>query len=220
MGTLGVGGPRAAAETLDEVVASIENVALTQSDVERAYRLERLLNGQKPEGRPDAATFEQVLDRLVDQKLLIVEAEAEGLKAADFAAPAAQMLEEVRKHFANEEEFASAIRSLGMSEAQVLEHLEEAQRVLHVIDVRLRPAAWVEASDIEAYYRDTFVPEQSRRGVEPPPLAEVEEKLREILLQGKIDDLLKTWLGELKSSRRVRMLIRTAASAPRQGDGA
>jgi hypothetical protein len=42
--TLGASFSRA--EILDRVVASIGDVAITQSDLEREYRLERFLDGQ------------------------------------------------------------------------------------------------------------------------------------------------------------------------------
>ena len=40
------------AEVLDRVVASIGEVAITRSDVEREYRLERFLDGQWPPPPP------------------------------------------------------------------------------------------------------------------------------------------------------------------------
>jgi len=61
------------AEILDRVVASTGEVAITQSDVEREYRLERFLDGQWPAPPPDSKTLEQVGERLTEQKLLLEE---------------------------------------------------------------------------------------------------------------------------------------------------
>ena len=71
-------------QALDGVVASVGSSAITRSDVEREYRLERLIEeGQPPKALPDAATLGRVLDRLIDQSLLAQEASAEGLESAD-----------------------------------------------------------------------------------------------------------------------------------------
>jgi hypothetical protein len=91
-----------------------------------------------------------------------------------------------------------------MSEQQLLGRLVEQRQILQTIDQRLRPTAAPEAAEIETYYRETFVPQYLQRNKAPaPPLTEVESQIRELVVQGKIDQLLAKWLEELKSSRRV-----------------
>jgi hypothetical protein len=198
--------PCAAAETLDRVVASIGNTALTASDVEKEYRFELFQNGRAPATPPDPATLERVRDRLIDQRLLADEAEAENIERADLPRQATEALNEVRKKYPSAEAFQSALQALGTSEGEVLSHLEDQASVLRLIDQRLRPAAWVERTEIEAYYHETFVPEYARHtGASAPALEEVESQIREILVQQKIDQLLATWLQELRASRRVRL---------------
>lgn len=198
--------PCAAAETVDRVVASISNVALTASDIEQEYRFELFRNGQTRATPPDLAILERVRDRLIDQRLLAEEAEAESIGRADLPRQAAQALAEVRKKYPSEEAFQSALQTLGTSEGEVLSRLEDQASVLQIIDQRLRSAAWVERTEIEAYYHETFVPEYARHTAGPAPaLEEVESQIREILVQQKIDQLLATWLQELKAGRRVRL---------------
>lgn len=196
----------AAAETLDRVAASIGNVALTASDVEQEYRFELFLNGQSPSAPPDPATLERVRDRLIEQKLLAEEAEAENVERGDLPRQGADALAEVRRKYPSEEAFQAALRTLEMDEREVLKRLEDQAFVLRIIDQRLRPAAWVEHSEIEAYYSKTFVPEYTRHAARPAPALEgVENQIREILVQEKIDQLLPPWLEELQANRRVRL---------------
>jgi hypothetical protein len=200
------GASPAAAETLDRVVASVGNIAITTSDVEKEYRYELLLEAKLPAPVPDAATLDRVRDRLVEQQLLKQEADAEGIERADLPQGAKQALSEVRRQYPSDEAYQTALGALGITEEQVLGRLEEQAVTIRVIDQRLRPAAWVERSEIETYYTNTFVPELSRQSTSPaPPLDEVEAQIREILVQQKIDRLLATWLGELKAVRRVRL---------------
>lgn len=199
------GKPSAVGETLDRVVASIGNDAITASEVEEEYRFELFLEGNLPTAIPDDATFTRVRDRLVSQKLLRQEAETESSEQPDLIKQAAESLDEARRRYAREADFQAALQKLGMTEQQVLKRLEDQALTMWLIDQRLRPAAWVERSEIETYYAHTFVPEFSRRGSGPaPPLDEVESQIREILVQQKIDQLLAPWLEELKTGRRVR----------------
>lgn len=196
----------AAAETVDRVVASIGNAALTASDVEQEYRFELFLSGQSPSAPADPATLERVRDRLIDQRLLAEEAEAEKVERTDLPPQAAATLAEVRRKHPSEEAFQAALRTLEMDEQEVLKRLEDQALVLRIIDQRLRPAAWVERAEIEAYYRKTFGREHVEQAAgTAPALEEVENQIREILAQEKIDHLLPTWLEELKTSRRVRV---------------
>jgi len=198
--------PNAAAETVDRVVASIGNAALTASDVEQEYRFELFLNGQSLSVPPDPATLERVRDRLIDQRLLAEETEAENVERTDLRQQAAATLAEVRRKYPSEEAFQAALQTLEMNEREVLKRLEDQAHVLRIIDQRLRPSAWVERAEIEAYYRKTFGRGHVEQAAGPAPaLEEVENQIREILAQEKIDQLLPTWLEELKTSRRVRL---------------
>ena len=193
-------------DTLDRAVASIGNSALTESDVQAECRFELFRNGRPAETAPDAAEFERIRDRLIDQKLLEQEAEAENLKLPDLSRQATEMLNQARAKYATEALYQAALRSLGMDEPRVLERLTRQVRTLWLIDQRLRSSVWVEQAEIEVYYRETFAPEYLRcSGGAAPSLADVENQIREILVQKKIDELLAKWLEELRSSRRLRV---------------
>lgn len=203
----GLGAPNPASpEILDEVVASVDNQAITRSDLENAYEFEQFLNGQAPAPPPDPATLITQRDRLVDQKLLLGEAETEGITESDFDESPADTLAGIRKKFKSEGAFQAALQSLGLNEREALARLGDRQRILSLIDNRLRPQARIESPDIEAYYKDTFVPDLAKRSKTPaPPLSEVEDQIREILTQKRIDELLSSWLENLKTSHRVRL---------------
>lgn len=186
-------------------MASFGAAVITQSDAEREHRFELFLEGEPAAAEPDRATLEKACERLVEQKLLALEAGPDFPAPSSFRAAALEDLGEVRKRYRNQEAYLSALRTLSMSEEEVLDHLEQQQWILKIVDQRLRPLATPEASEIEAYYRQTFVPEYTRKSAAPaPPLEEVESQVREILVQKKTNELLASWLEELKSSHQVR----------------
>jgi hypothetical protein len=193
------------AEILDRVVASIGDLAITQSDVEQEYRLERFLDGQWPPPPPDSKTLEQVRERLVYQKLLLEEETQDLSRDPALEKTAVEALDGVRKRFPSEQDYRSALHWLHMDEKQILATLVDQQRILRIIEQQLRPAAAPGTPEVESYYRDVFTPEYTRtHGPPVPPLREVEGQIREILVQKKIDELLASWLEELRPSRRVR----------------
>jgi hypothetical protein len=202
---IGSNVPSSCAEVLDRVVASIGEVAITRSDVEREYRLERFLDGQWPPPAPGAAALDTARERVTYQKLLLEEETQDISRAPAIEETAAEELAGVRRRFASEADYQAALRSLGIDEKQVLTALVDQQRILRVIEERLRPEAAPATPEVETYYRDVFTPDYARtRGQPVPPLTEVQGQIQEILVQKKIDQLLTDWLEELRPSRRVR----------------
>jgi hypothetical protein len=200
------------AQTLDRVVAAVGNVAVTASDVESEYRLELFLDGKQPEGDPAVGILDQVRQRLVDRILLEDEVRADGIKVSPDDPSVDMQWSALQKKFPSVEAFATALRKLDISEEEVRQALAGQESILRLIDQRLRPQAVVEPSEIEAYYRGTLVPDLAKEGNQPvPPLGDVESRIREILVQQKIDALLDDWLKRLRSRGDVQLFGSAAA---------
>lgn len=193
-------------EILDRVVASVDDVAILASQVEREYRLERFLDGQWPPPPPDAATLAQVRERLTDQVLLRREDNSTAGDQAAAKKRAEIRLTALRERFAQRQDFQAALQSLGLTEAQLVAHMLQADRMLHLIDQRLRPAASPGDDAVRDYYRQNFVPEFRKKnpGAATPPFDDVEDQIREVLSEKRINELLEQWIEELKSSSRVQ----------------
>ncbi len=191
-------------QTVDRVVASVGTTAITASDVENEFRLESLLDGKRVEDAdPDIAILNRARDRLIDRVLLDDEARASEIKVAPDSSAVDQRLDEVRKKFPNLAAYQNGLKAMPMTEAALRQVLAEEQVILDFIDQRLRPEATVEPSEIEAYYRSTLIPELARQGQPAVPLAEVMDRIREILVQQKIGGLLEDWLKRLRAARDV-----------------
>lgn len=194
----------ARAETLDRVVASVGDEAITQRDMAEEYHFERFLQGESPVGEPGEADRQAILSRLISQKLLAQQMGRTAREPGNGAKMAVETLNSVRKKFPDMQAYRSALDSLGMTEQQVLKRLQLYQRTLRMIDNRLRPASLPEAKEVEDYYQKTFVPAYARDHSGPPPaLDDVREQIREILVQKKMNQLLGDWLERLKSAHRV-----------------
>lgn len=195
-----------AAEVLDRVVASIGNIAVTGRDVQQEYLFERLVDGEWPAPPATPATLDEVLKRLTYQKLLATQRRRSlpDLDDSQLHKAALEQLNGIRQHFASADDFHAALQTLGMSEQEILERITAHERILRLIDQRLRPVATPGDPEVDAYYRDTFVPEYKKRGQgNPPTLQEVEGQIREVLIQKRINVLLSQWLEELRNRRNV-----------------
>lgn len=194
----------ARAETLNSVVASVGDDAITQRDVIEEYRFERFLEAKSPTGEPTPEESKDALNRVIGQRLLAEQMERSEGSSKDGAKNAEDTLKSVREKFPDPAVYREALQSLGMTEPQVLERLKRYERTLQMINNRLRPAALPDPNEVEDYYKNTFVPEYAKgHGGPPPPLDNVRDQIREILVQKKMNGLLDNWLDRLKSTHRV-----------------
>jgi len=197
----------AARETLDSVVASVGDVAITASDLEKEYRFERFLDGQWPPPAPDAGTLEAVRQSLTYQGLLVREQNPGPADKAAAEKTASERLSALRKEFPSADKFHAAMQDLGMTEAEVMARITQQELMLRLIDQRLRPEASPSEDDMNTYYHSTFVPRYQKEngGKAPPPLSEVTDQIREVLIQKRINELLDQWMEELRPTSPVRL---------------
>jgi SurA-like N-terminal domain len=200
-----ISGVPADGETLDRVVASVDYQAITQRDVEIEYRFEQFLNGKQPLENPDVKAREEIRNRLIEQALLADEAGHSVLPAITPTALKGD-LAEIQKKFDTPEAFRSALAATGLDLNQVLDRLRARETIMDFADKRLRPQAWVEPTEVEEYYKETFVPAFKQHNPGPAPaLADVEGKIREILTEEKINKLLSEWISDMKTNHRVEL---------------
>jgi peptidyl-prolyl cis-trans isomerase SurA len=196
----------ASAEVIDRIIATVNGRVILQSDWDEALCYEALLTNRTPAQFTDDDR-RAVLDRLIDQELL-----REQMKSADFPhatdAEAAARIAEARKQSlqaASSEAWQALLANYHLTEKDLLAHVREQVDVMRLVDARLRPAVEIDSKSIEAYYRDQFVPKLKQSGTSEVPLAEVSAKIREVLTEQKVSELLVSWLQNLRSEGQVRI---------------
>jgi hypothetical protein len=197
---------RAAAEVIDRIIATVNGHIILQSDWDEALCYEALLTN-----RTLAQITEDdrraVLDRLIDQELL-----REQMKSADFVhateAEVAARVAEARKLYPQAESvegWQALLARFHLTEEDVLAHIRQQIDVMRLVDARLRPAVEIDSKSVEAYYRDQFVPKLKQSGASDVPLAEVSAKIRELLTEQKVSEMLVSWLQTLRSEGQVHV---------------
>ena len=194
----------ARAEVVDRIVATVNGHIILQSDWDEALCYEALLNGRTlDQFREDERRA--VLDRLIDQELL-----GEQMKSALFQhaseAEAAARIADARKHYpqgATAEGWQAVVDRFRLTEKDVLAHVQQQIDLMRLVDAHLRPTVQIDNKTIEAYYREKFVPQLKQNGAGEVALADVSGKIRELLTQEKVSELMVSWLQSLRSESKV-----------------
>ena len=198
--------PAAAGEVIDRIVATVNGHIILQSDWDEGLRYEALLSG-RPLSLFTDEDRRAVLDRLIDQELL-----AEQMKSASFQhateAEAAVQIDNARTQYLDavtEQDWQKVLARFDLTPPELVEHVQQQIDLLRLVDAHLRPAVQIDSKSIEAYYRDKFVPQLKQSGASDVPLADVSAKIRELLTQQKVNELMVSWLQSLRSESKVSM---------------
>jgi hypothetical protein len=205
-----------AAEVIDRIVATVNGRIILQSDMDEALSYEAVLSGRSLSQLTEDER-RSVLDRLIDQELLRGQMKSAEFRHASEAEVAARVAE-ARKQYpecVTDQGWQALLAKFHLSEKDLQAHVEQQIDLLRLVDARLRPAVQIDSKTIEAYYREKFVPQLQQSGVSEVPLADVTAKIRELLTEQKVNELLVSWLQTLRSESEVRI---PEASAP-SGEG-
>jgi hypothetical protein len=185
----------AGAQTVDGIVARIEDDILTESELRELGAFQTLVDGH-------AKTRAELVRELSDQ--WIVRGEA---TAAKYSEPSAEDVDnayaQLVKQFHSPEEFKSRCAAVGLTEAAVRRLLAQQLYLSRFLDFRFRPAAQIDDQQIAAYYKDEFEPQLAKLGESAPPLEDVEDTIREVLVQRAINDRATTWLDETRKELKI-----------------
>ena len=184
------------AETVDRIVARVEGDIILLSEMRELAAYQKLLDGRSQS--PDA-----LLNSLVEQWVVRSEAQEAGFpapRAAEVDAEVARM-----QNDPGQQAFRDRLAAAGLA-AQSLRRIVEQQLYLErYLDYKVRPAVQIDDEAIAKYYQDELAPALRARGQMPPPLDEVSDRIREVLIQRGINERANTWFEETKSRLQVEI---------------
>jgi hypothetical protein len=194
---LGSADPLQSTRVVDRIVARIEGDIILQSQVRELGAFQQLVDGH-------AESDDKLLQELIEQ--WIVETEA---TASHFPQPAKSEVDRellrINQQFPSPEKYASHLNELGLSSDQVRELLTRQIYVERYVDYKFRPTVQVEPADIDVYYQKELLPELAKSNQPAPQRADVEEQIREVLVQRGISDQTAKWLDDTKSRLKIEI---------------
>ncbi len=105
------------------------------------------------------------------------------------------------------------LTAYGLTEQDVEAQLDSQIRILRFVDLRFRGLVRVDRTAITVYYDETFVPELRKRGADIPPMDQVSDKIRQILVEQRIDGLLTAWLQTLRAQGHIERIAESNPAA-------
>jgi peptidyl-prolyl cis-trans isomerase SurA len=199
------------AEIIDRLVAVVNRQVITLGDVQREMKSQELnLNESASDSRVDPphqqkVTEEQVTQHLIEQALIYQQIqEFPGTQVSEKDVDT--QLTEMEKNAGGPEDLSHHLKDLGISLAEVRERVRWQLQVMRFIDRRFREFIVVNPAEIESYYKDQFLPDLHKRGIgEAPALSEVEEKIRDILIERKLNVQVEEWLTSLRANATIQI---------------
>jgi len=198
------GRPAFAGEVIDRIVATVNGQIILQSDWNAALRYEGLLSARSLSDFTDEDR-RAVLDRLIDQELLGEQMKSALIKHASEEEAATQVAQtrQLYPDAATDEGWKAILAKFGLTEKALVAHVQEQLDLMRLVDAHLRPTVQIDSKTIEAYYRDQFVPQLKQSGAGEIPLQEVSAKIRELLTEERVSELMVSWLHSLRSESKL-----------------
>lgn len=196
-----------AGEVIDGVVATVNRTPILRSQWDEAVRFEAFMHQKLLTEVLEQERF-AALQRLIDRELLDAQMiDEKGLRPSD--PEVHQDLVKLREkfHVEDDAQWLGLMQSYGLTEDLVASHLKDEVQVMNFIDVQLRPNVRIQDSDVQAYYQAKLLPDLQANGARPIPLPEVAPKIRELLVQQHMDEMLDAWLHNLRQQSHIQTFV-------------
>lgn len=194
-----------AGELLDRIVATVNAHVILESDWDDEVHYECFMSGRNPE-QVTAQEKKAALDRLIDQDILREQMRVTDLKPAGSDTIKKQIddlkNEQLQEHPG--QSWGTTLSRYQLTDKIVEEHVAAELEQFQLVDSRFRPSIQVSDVDVEKYYREQIIPKLPAS--DPLSLKDAAPKIREILVQEKMNQLLNSWLETLRSQGQIRVL--------------
>ncbi|HLX84611.1 MAG TPA: SurA N-terminal domain-containing protein [Terriglobales bacterium] len=189
-------------QVVDRIVANVNGHVVLQSDWEEELDFEAFSNARDP----DSFTSEErkaSLDRLIDQELLREQVRPSQPAPPDQVAARVAEVRALHADCATEDKWKAKLQRFGLSQSALEKRLSDQIQLMRLVEDRLRPSIQVDQKAVEAYYNDQLLPEMKKAGSRATPLTEVFGKIRDLLAEKKMNELLSGWLASLRSGSQI-----------------
>jgi peptidyl-prolyl cis-trans isomerase SurA len=183
-------------EVADRVAVALDHQAITESAVEEEVRVTAYLNKEQPDFSP--ASRRAAAGRLIEQ--ILVEREIE---ISQYPQPSPEDVDRMMDGLRSSG--VPPLKSYGLTESILRQHLSKQLSFLLFIDLRFRPGIAVTPEEVQQYYQEHYVTAPQDQGP-PPALDDVWNSIEEVLTDQKLDVALDEWLDQTRQRSRIRYI--------------
>jgi parvulin-like peptidyl-prolyl isomerase len=192
------------ADSLDRIVATVNHQPILASDVDDEAHFEALQQGRAPSALDGERRG--VLGRVIQRELICQQMPATFEPTA--GAVDAQV-NELRAQFPavrSDAQWNELLASYNFSAQGIRDFVTLQMKVVHFLDLRLRPTVRVDREEVGDYYSNKLVPQLKAAGATIDPIDKVRSQIEEVLLQQKMSEVFNAWIANLKSQGNIQFL--------------
>ena len=200
---LELGASSWAGPIVDRVVTNVNGHVVLLSDWEEEVAFEAFVDGRTP----DSFTPEErkaALDRLIDQELLREQVRPSQPAPADQVAARVAEVRKLQPDAATDEGWHACLQRFGLTQSSLEKRLSDQIQLMRLVEDRLRPSIQIDQQAVENYYHTQLLPNLKKAGNTAKPLTEVYGRIRTLLAEQKMNELLTGWLASLRSGSHIR----------------
>lgn len=198
-----------AQQVVDRMIATVNSGARPNPDLITYTDLlwQLALQPNVPIVRPTSENLNRALNLLIDQRLILQEAER-----LPTITPSAEEIKNARdelvRAFGTLPEFQERLRRVGLTSPKLDEILEQRLRIEKYLDFRFRNFVVITQSEIADYYESVYVPRLRNRfpGQIIPTLEEAREEIENLLTEAKIESDMDAFLDTARERAEIVIL--------------
>jgi parvulin-like peptidyl-prolyl isomerase len=189
-----------APETVDRIAATVNDVAIPESEVRRAM----VTSALRPEpGETPEAFRARILDALIDQHLQHEDAQRFGPAPPDANEIAAAMRRlEDRLRAEGKDPDAEFVRA-GLTREEVRASIERQLLIQRYLRERFTPVALADEERAREEYEKHYVVERRAAGLPVPPFESVADEMRQRAQERAFEEEVEKWRKELRQKARI-----------------
>jgi hypothetical protein len=197
----------AAQQVVDRMVATVNAGARTELITYSDLMWQLALQPTTQLDNPTSAELNRALRLLIDQRLILQEAE----KLPTIVPTPAEISDaraELARHFPSEPAFRERLLRVGLTSEKLDEIIEQRLKMEKYLDFRFRNFVVISQKEIADYYRDVYVPRFQQRspGRIVPTQEQARSEIEKTLMEAKIESDTDAFLDTARERAEIVML--------------
>lgn len=194
-------------KVVDKMVATVNAGVRTELITYSDLLWQLALQPNTPLDNPSSLELNHALRLLIDQRLILQEAD----KLPSIAPTPKEISDardELARNFASVSEFQQRLQKVGLTSEKLNEIIDQRLKMEKYLDFRFRSFVVISQQEIADYYRDVFVPRLKARspGRIVPTLDEVKAQIEKNLTEAKIESDTDAFLDTARERAEIVML--------------
>ena len=199
--------PCAAQQVVDKMVATVNAGVKTDLITYSDLMWQLALQPNTPLDNPNSTDLNGALRLLIDQRLILQEAE----KLPTIVPTPAEIRiarDELARNFRTQEEFQDRLRRVGLTSDKLDEIVEQRLKMEKYLDFRFRNFVIISQKEITDYYTGVYVPRFKERfpGRIVPTLDQIKDEIERTLVETKIESDTDAFLDTARNRAEIVIL--------------